>query len=168
MAQNSNNSDFGWKYQSRVKTLRWPIFLVRKPWDGPKFEEKSYSRQRWFEMWTKNGPSQGIDPWLIFRAEIWIVRILGHLKVRCIYLHVTWHTSNAFWTISRTLRMMCITLCKFNFIWYLTLVSHRQKKWTNVYYCNWKFTSDQIDTPNWWLIRLYWKYVIKRGTISFR
>ena len=59
MAQNSNNSDFGWKYQSRVKTLRWPIFLVRKPWDGPKFEEKSYSRQRWFEMWTKKWAISG-------------------------------------------------------------------------------------------------------------
>ena len=58
--------NFGSKYQSSVKILRWPTFLVRKPWDGSKFG-LSFSRNRFnFELWAISG----FCMWLIFQAEI--------------------------------------------------------------------------------------------------
>ena len=58
-SENSNNSDFDSK-RNRILGK-----------DGSNF-----------------GPSQDFDTWLIFPAEISMVRILGHLKVRCICHHV--------------------------------------------------------------------------------
>ena len=31
----------------------------------------------------------------------WMIRTLSHLKITCIYHHVTWHPSMSFWAISR-------------------------------------------------------------------
>ena len=38
---------FSLQYRSRVKVLRWLTFLVRKFWDGSKFEAKLNSRHKW-------------------------------------------------------------------------------------------------------------------------
>ena len=57
-----------------------------------------------------SGSSRRFDTWLIFRAKIWIVQILGHRKVIFICHHVTWHPSNTFWAFSRTSLIHWISL----------------------------------------------------------
>ena len=66
------------KYWSRVKILRWLTFFSSKI-------------LRWLKIR------------IIFASNSISLRTLSHLKITCIYHHVTWHPSMSFWAISKYL-----------------------------------------------------------------
>ena len=105
--------DFGSKYQSRVKILRWPTFFSPKILRWPKIRTISASNTislrilghlRIFGL-KKVGHLRVLTRDWYFEPKSkrnWMVRVLGHLRIACICLHVTISPSMTFWAISET------------------------------------------------------------------
>ena len=103
--------NFSSKYQSRVKILRWPTFFSPKTLRWPKirtiFASKSISLRilghlRIFGL-KKVGHLRILTRDWYFEPKLkrnWMVRILGHLRISCICLHVSTSPSMTFWVIS--------------------------------------------------------------------